>query len=107
MPRPTYRLAMETTSRRLASASRCLARSSPCRMRSASSISSSGVSRGTRPISFKYTLTGSSMATPSAARAPSNSSVFSSVSLNSSISGSGSSTTSMLWASSVSYSLST
>ena len=53
---------MLTTKRRLASASRFLAFSSLSAMRIASSISSSGVSSGTRPISFKYTLTGSSIA---------------------------------------------
>ena len=96
MPRPTYRLAMDTTSRRLASASFCLAispflksffqvasssaeavtdmppsrwclssasfsaASFPADMAWARSTSSSGVSRGTLPISLRYIRTGSS-----------------------------------------------
>ena len=57
---------MDTTRRRLASARRFLAFSSPSSIRLASSISSSGDSRSTLPISFRYIRTGSSMARPSA-----------------------------------------
>ena len=72
----------------------------PARMSSASWISSSLLSRGTRPISFKYTFTGSSMATPSAERELSNSSTLSSVRVKASLSGS--STISTPWLSMVS-----
>ena len=60
MPRPTYLLAMDTTRRRLASDRRDFASSSPSAIFCASTISSSPDSKGTLPISFRYTLTGSS-----------------------------------------------
>ena len=44
---------MLTTSRRFASERRFFAASSPLVIRTARSTSSSGVSRGTRPISFR------------------------------------------------------
>ena len=53
MPRPRYRLAMLTTNRRFASERRFFASSSPFEIRIARSISSSGVNKGTLPISFK------------------------------------------------------
>ncbi len=53
---------MLTTRRRLASASLFFATGSSSAIRIAYSISSSGVSSGTRPISLRYTLTGSSIA---------------------------------------------
>ena len=59
IPRPTYRFAMETTKRKLASAKRCFASRSPFSTAIASSFSSSLVKRGTTPISFKYMRTGS------------------------------------------------
>src|SRR5699024_1704952 len=59
MPLPTYRFAILTTSRKLASASDRLASISPSIIRSARLTSSSAVSRSTRPISFKYIRTGS------------------------------------------------
>ena len=65
IPRPTYRLAILTTRRRLASASLFLALSSPSDILLARSISSSALKRGTFPISFKYIRTGSSILIPS------------------------------------------
>ena len=58
-PRPTWRLAMDTTSRRLASVSLLLASMSPRSMRLASDTSSAAVSSGTLPISVRYMRTGS------------------------------------------------
>ena len=59
IPRPTYLLAIDTTNLKFAAASSFLACSSPSRIRFASSISCSWVNKSTRPISFKYILTGS------------------------------------------------
>ena len=56
---------MLTTKRRFASERRFFAASLPSLIAIASLISSSEVKSGTRPISFRYTLTGSSIATPS------------------------------------------
>ena len=56
---------MLTTRRRLASARRFCASKSPSSMRLASLISSSADSKGTRPISLRYILTGSSILMPS------------------------------------------
>ena len=67
MPRPTYLLAMLTTSLKFASAKRDLAISSPCSIRFANSISSCALRRLTRPISFKYMRTGSFILTPGGA----------------------------------------
>ena len=64
IPRPTYRLAIETTNRKLASANSCLATSSPFSIRKAKATSSSAVKRLTRPISFRYIRTGSLIFTP-------------------------------------------
>ena len=64
MPRPTYLLAMLTTSLKFASQSILFASSSPFSILFASSISSSAVKRGTLPISLRYILTGSSTAIP-------------------------------------------
>ena len=81
---------MDTTSLRLASAMRRLASSSPSAMRLARSCSSSGVSRGTLPISLRYMRTGSSVEKVSASASVSaaiSSSVTSSISCSSSSSG--------------------
>ena len=59
MPLPTCRLAMLTTRRRFASMSLRLASSSWRSMRLASETSSTAVSSGTLPISWKYSRTGS------------------------------------------------
>ena len=59
IPLPTYLLAIDTTKRKLAAASSFFASSSPSKIFLARSISSSWVSSSTRPISFKYILTGS------------------------------------------------
>src|SRR5437867_4156046 len=53
-PHPRYRLAYETTKRRLASTSFCTAALSPLRIRSPSLRSSSTVIRGSFAISFRY-----------------------------------------------------
>src|SRR5690606_6332954 len=53
-PWPWYFFATETTKRRLARTSLWSATWSPCLIRRASSTSSSGVSRGTCPISWRY-----------------------------------------------------
>ena len=72
---------------------RCLASSSPSDIRTASAISSSGVSRGTLPISLRYMRTGSSVAKESISASVSviSSSGTSSTSARSSTSGSTSS----------------
>ena len=57
-PRPRYPLAIETTSRRLASTIWRLASWSPASMRLASRTSSAAVSSGTRPMSFEEQLQG-------------------------------------------------
>jgi len=62
-----YFLAIETTSRRLASVSLCLALSSPASIALASVTSCSALSSETRPISLRYMRTGSSSETESIA----------------------------------------
>ena len=59
IPLPTYFLAIDTTKRKLLEIKMFLASSSPSSIRFAISGSSSGFKSGTRPISFKYILTGS------------------------------------------------
>ena len=59
MPLPTYFFAMDTTSLRLEEIRISLASLSPASILLAISGSSSGFRSGTRPISFRYILTGS------------------------------------------------